>query len=562
MDGDGTGDSSPGTDAADSRQEVISRLERICREFHVDSLLPQILAGEEVLREHGVVDVAVLGQFKAGKSSFLNGLIGRDVLPVNVLPATAVITRIGHGPAERAIVRHTAGRVDEIPLDALPEYVTEQRNPGNAKEVSIVDVELPELEEFRGMRFVDTPGLGSVFAHNTKVSMEWLPRVGGALVAVSVNHPLSEQDLNLLLEVFRHTPETAILLTKADLVSGAQLEDVVEFTKRQVIRHTGKDVAILPFSNRPGFEPLRSAARDHLFHRIVQRREETFEEIVDHKIRFLIAGCRQYLALAHRAAEAAGKAREELREVLAREDGDLSSVKSEIGLQVRDLESRVRTVAGERFHSYHREIRDRMERRLVEAGDEWTGHLAKVTQAFREWLLEALGEELAEVSYYGETHLAGFLVTAQSSFQRSVRAFQDRLAKEIERALGISFTGAQFHAEIDEPARPDVRVGKTFDTQIDLLWFLIPMSVFRSFAFRHYRKQIAWEVEKNLSRLASQWADAVNRSIGGLAGQSLGFMQDELVTIRGLVGNAEDRREEIRNALFELDRLESSSTGR
>jgi hypothetical protein len=473
-----------------------------------------------------------------------------------------VITRIGHGPAERAIVRHTAGRVDEIPLDALPEYVTEQRNPGNAKEVSIVDVELPELEEFRGMRFVDTPGLGSVFAHNTKVSMEWLPRVGGALVAVSVNHPLSEQDLNLLLEVFRHTPETAILLTKADLVSGAQLEDVVEFTKRQVIRHTGKDVAILPFSNRPGFEPLRSAARDHLFHRIVQRREETFEEIVDHKIRFLIAGCRQYLALAHRAAEAAGKAREELREVLAREDGDLSSVKSEIGLQVRDLESRVRTVAGERFHSYHREIRDRMERRLVEAGDEWTGHLAKVTQAFREWLLEALGEELAEVSYYGETHLAGFLVTAQSSFQRSVRAFQDRLAKEIERALGISFTGAQFHAEIDEPARPDVRVGKTFDTQIDLLWFLIPMSVFRSFAFRHYRKQIAWEVEKNLSRLASQWADAVNRSIGGLAGQSLGFMQDELVTIRGLVGNAEDRREEIRNALAELDRLGSSFPGR
>ncbi len=558
MNGDETGASSPGADAADSRQAVISRLERICREFHVDSLIPQIMAGEEVLRDHGVVDVAVLGQFKAGKSSFLNGLIGRDVLPVNVLPATAVITRIGHGPAERALVRRPAGRVEEIRLEDLPEYVTEQRNPGNEKQVSIVDVELPALEGFRGMRFVDTPGLGSVFAHNTKVSMEWLPRVGGALVAVSVNHPLSEQDLNLLLEVFRHTPETAILLTKADLVSAEQLESVVDFTRRQVTNHTGKDVPILPFSNRPGFEPLRNAVRDHLFRRIVHRREETFEDIVNHKIRFLIGGCRQYLALAHHAADAAGKAREELREVLAREEGDSSSVKSEIGLQVRDLETRVRTVAGERFHSHHKEIRGRMELRLGEAGSEWTGNLAKVTQAFREWLLEALGEELAEVSFYGETHLAGFLVTAQSSFQRAVRAFQDRLAKEIERALGISFTGAQFHAEIEEPARPDVRVGKTFDTQIDLLWFLIPMSVFRSFAFRHYRKQIAWEVEKNLSRLASQWADAVNRSIGFLARQSLEFMQDELVTIRSLVGNAGDRREEILNALAELDRLESS----
>ena len=118
------GTSNVRTGAADSRQAVILRLERLCREFHVDSLLPQLRAGEEVLREHGVVDVAVLGQFKAGKSSFLNGLIGRDVLPVNVLPATAVITRIGHGPAERAVVRHLTGRVEEIPLEDLSDFVT------------------------------------------------------------------------------------------------------------------------------------------------------------------------------------------------------------------------------------------------------------------------------------------------------------------------------------------------------------------------------------------------------------------------------------------------------
>jgi GTP-binding protein EngB required for normal cell division len=552
------GSSDVRTDSPDSRREALECLERLCREFRVDSLLPQLRAGVEVLRERGVVDVAVLGQFKAGKSSFLNGLIGRDVLPVNVLPATAVITRIGHGPAERAFARHLAGRIEEIPLEDLPEFVTEQRNPGNAKEVSIVDVELPALEDFRGMRFVDTPGLGSVFAHNTKVSMDWLPRVGGALVAVSVNHPLSEQDLNLLLEVFRHTPETAILLTKADLVSGDQLEEVVEFTKQQVIRHTGKDVAILPFSIRPGFELLRDAVRDHLIRRIVQRREETFEEIVDHKIRYLIAGCRQYLALARHAAEAAGKAREELRVVLSREERDLGSVKSEIGLQVRDLESRVRSTAGERFHSYHREIRGRMDIRLRGAGMGWKGNLAKVTGAFRGWLLDALEEELAEVSYYGETHLAGFLVTAQSSFQRAVRAFQDRLAKEIERALGISFTGGQFHAEIEEPARPDVRVGKTFDSQIDLLWFFIPMSLFRPLAFRHFRKQNAWEVEKNLSRLASQWADAVNESIAGLSRQSLEFMRDELATIQSLVENAHDRRVEIGKALAELDDREAA----
>jgi hypothetical protein len=65
-------------------------------------------------------------------------------------------------------------------------------------------------------------------------------------------------------------------------------------------------------------------------------------------------------------------------------------------------------------------------------------------------------------------------------------------------------------------------------------------------------------VEKNLSRLASQWADAVNRSIGGLARRSLEFMQDERATIQSLVENAEDRRDDIRKALAELDHMEST----
>jgi GTP-binding protein EngB required for normal cell division len=527
----------------------------VCDEFHLESLLTELRAGEEVLQEHGVVDVAVLGQFKAGKSSFLNALIVKDVLPVNVLPATAVITRIGYGHVERVLVRHLSGEIKEIPLDRLPEFVTEHENPGNEKQVSIIDVELPDLEGFRGMRFVDTPGLGSVFAHNTKVSMEWLPHVGGALVTVSVNHPLSEQDVSLLVQVFRHTPETAILLSKADLVSSEQLDAVAEFTRGQIARHTGKDIPILPFSNRTGFENVRSHVRDYFIRRIVARREEAFEEIVHHKIRSLIAGCREYIVVARRAAEAVGKAREELREVLTREENDITSVRSEIGVLTRDLETRVRTASGERFHAYHRNVVDRLELRLRKVEGGWQGNLSKTTEAFRKWLLATIEEELAEVSFHGETHLAGFLLTAQSSVQRTVRAFQDRLAKEIERALGLSFGGAQFHAEIEEPARPDVRVGKTFDTQIELLWFLIPMGIFRPLVLRRFRKQILWETEKNLSRLSGQWADAVNRSIQHLSRQALAFMRNELTTLRGLVESAEDRRADIERALGVLDSL-------
>src|SRR4030042_874980 len=88
---------------------------------------------EELVGGGGVVDVAVLGQFKAGKSSFLNGLIGGAVVPVDVLPSTAVVTRIGHGPMERAVVHRLSGEALEIPVSRLAEFVTERGNPANDK---------------------------------------------------------------------------------------------------------------------------------------------------------------------------------------------------------------------------------------------------------------------------------------------------------------------------------------------------------------------------------------------------------------------------------------------
>src|SRR3990172_6562465 len=251
-------------------------IKRICSSFRIDSLKARLAAVAEGLSGEGVVDVAVLGQFKAGKSSFRNSLFGREVVPAHVLPATSVVTRIGFGQQEHAVVRHLSGKSEEIATARLPEFVTEKENPENRKQVSIVDVELPGLESYRGIRFVDTPGLGSIFSHNTQTSMDWLPRVGGALVAVSVNHPFSQEDMALLSEVFLHTPEVAILLTKADLVTESELHSVSEFTRQQVAHHTGRMLPILPFSILPGFDVFREEVREYLRHRIVAGREERF----------------------------------------------------------------------------------------------------------------------------------------------------------------------------------------------------------------------------------------------------------------------------------------------
>ena len=533
-------------------------IERICGSFRIDSLRPRLAAVAEGLSGEGVVDVAVLGQFKAGRSPFLTALFGKEVVPGHVSPATSVVTRIGFGQKERAVVRHLSGDSEEIATARLPEYVTERENPENRKRVSIVDVELPGLEPYRGIRFVDTPGLGSIFSHNTQTSMDWLPRVGGALVAVSVNHPLSREDLALLSEIFLHTPEVAILLTKADLVTEGELDAVLEFTRLQIAHHTGRELPILPFSVLLRFEAFREEVWEYLRRRIVAGREERFLGIMSHKLRTLAAECRSYLLLAKAASEAAEKAREDLKRILTREREDLKSIRSEVDIHIRDLKAQVRTTAGERYHGHRGEVAVRLQQALDAESPAWRGNLGKTTRRFQEWLTQTLEKELSDLSGRGEEYLSGYLLQGQTSLHRTVRAFQDRIAKEIEQALGVTFEGASFHAAIAEPTRPNIRVGRIFDVSIDLLWFLIPMGVVRSLVFRHFRKRIAWEAEKNLSRLASQWADAVNASIDDLARQAMAFVSEELATIENLVAGAEDRSPDIRDALEKLKSTERS----
>ena len=165
--------------------EAFEYISGLADEWKFANLQPQLAACRNLLQGNNAIDVAVFGRFKAGKSSFLNHLAGRDVLPIGVVPLTAVITRLSYGETDRAVVQFTHGITRNIPLDEIDLYVGENENPENRKQVAAVEVELPELKPLAQLQFVDTPGLGSAFAHNTEAALKWLPNVGAALVAVA-----------------------------------------------------------------------------------------------------------------------------------------------------------------------------------------------------------------------------------------------------------------------------------------------------------------------------------------------------------------------------------------
>ncbi len=195
---------------------ILDTIQRVSKKYGILSLARQIEKYRNLLAKNSLIDVAILGQFKAGKSSFFNSIIGKSVLPVGVIPVTTVITRLSYGQSEGATVTFLDNRQLRISLDEVELFVSEIKNPANQKNVEVVDIELPHLQYYDGLRLVDTPGLGSVFKYNTEISQEWLPEVGMAIVAISADRPLSENDLALIRDLMEHTPKVVLLLTKVD----------------------------------------------------------------------------------------------------------------------------------------------------------------------------------------------------------------------------------------------------------------------------------------------------------------------------------------------------------
>src|SRR5579872_6210926 len=127
---------------------AIDLASNLAQRYELSSLTPLLASVRSAVSQHEV-SVAVIGRFKAGKSSFLNHFTNRSILPVGVVPVTAVVTEVRFGPVERAAVHLMDGRVEQLPVDSIGPFVSERENPENAKRVKLIAVELPSLERFR-----------------------------------------------------------------------------------------------------------------------------------------------------------------------------------------------------------------------------------------------------------------------------------------------------------------------------------------------------------------------------------------------------------------------------
>jgi GTP-binding protein EngB required for normal cell division len=531
-------------------QSALDAAAGICRRYRIDAL-QDFLASCRRFAADRLLNVAVLGRFKAGKSSFLNHLIGRPLLPVGVIPVTSAVTEIEYGPVERADVIFEDGRQERVTLDHIGQFMSEAENPENAKGVARVRLELPSMERYRGIRFVDTPGLDSVFERNTGASLEWLPNVGLALVAVGVDPPLSQRDLELLRTLKRYTPRIAILLTKVDLLGESDRRQVEEFVGSQIARWD-ESVPLLPFSIRTGFESLWKALDDSLLAEVRERAGNERDAILRHKIDSLLEECAGYLNLALQAAEASDSERNELRQRVLGDKESLADARLGLHLAVRHAMGTARA----RFEALLKADEAAVRRRMIEAFERefpsWTRSLRVALERFEAWLDRELTREMSALSSRHRDEFIEPVRRTSRQLAQSLQDFRNRLSERVLEALGVPFKTTQVDFQPEPPRAPDVRVGKVFDRNWELLSPLAPMALVKGAIRRHFRNKIADAVFINLSRLASQWEEIVNGSLLALDKEAERGFDDLVGTIERLIAAAGEEAPGIR---ADLDRL-------
>ena len=519
---------------------------------HEISALSGLLATARAALNQDEITVAVLGRFKAGKSSFLNDFIGRAILPIGVVPVTASVTEVRFGPDERASVRYHDGSIRDVDLDQIGSYISEKENPENAKGVALIAVEIPELRRFRGLKFVDTPGLESALVHNTQTSLDWLPNVGLALVAVSVDPPLSQRDIDLLKSLYQYTPKVGILLTKADLLSEDELQEVATFVRSQLAKNLSGTPRVFPYSTKPGFERFRHALEAALVADTLGHFAEERESIVSRKVETLIRECSDYLTLSLKSAERVQSERQDLREQIVGEKEVVDEVKSQVRLVVQNAVAGTRSMVSNRLETHQKELAQALLQEFETEFPSWTKSLSKMLSSFEDWLAKGLRDHLTVLSIKERSGFLGPLHKVQKQTHRTLQDFRDRLSDRTMHAFGVPLRTTETDIAVVEPSTPDVRVGRVFDRSWELLSPVLPVWLIKRTVRRHFEGKISYLVYQNLSRLTTQWEESIRGALWAVEKEAKRRLDELVGTLDRLLETSDERAPQIQADLTRL----------
>jgi small GTP-binding protein len=411
-------------------------------------------------------NLVILGAFKRGKSTLINALLGEPVLPTAIVPLTSVVTILGYGERLHIQVHFMDGQSREIRREELVDYITEKGNPLNRKGVREVEIAYPSPYLKDGVQIIDTPGVGSVYSHNTEVAYNYLPQVDAAVFVVTVDPPLSAAEQEFLHDIREYVHKLFFVLNKIDYVDDAERREALDFTAGMVQESLdAEQVNIFPLSAKLALQGKTNGHPEFLQASLLPEFEEHLRGFLyREKGRVLLISCLHGALKAITDStlslkverQAGGLSLKELEEKIARFQQELQGLEKEREMSLLLLDGRIKGVLGDldaNLESFKRETEVRLRRQVEEAFQQKSRISLDLRAEMEEFLFSALREVFLAWRRQEIEGLAHKLEETHQEFAGRINAILERLTQLTARIFDFSCRGFAAEEALTEKSR-------------------------------------------------------------------------------------------------------------
>ena len=172
------------------------------------------------------MEVAIVGQFSSGKSTFLNALLSKKILPTGITPVTSKVNYINYADEYKLKVTYKNGAEEYHALEHIARF-TDQRE--SVEDIKYLTLYAP-MDILRDISFVDTPGLNSQSLVDTQSTKKILRDVDGIIWLTLIDNAGKESEAEVLEEYLENFKEKSLcVLNQKDKFSAEQIETTLAY---------------------------------------------------------------------------------------------------------------------------------------------------------------------------------------------------------------------------------------------------------------------------------------------------------------------------------------------
>lgn len=206
------------------RESLLSTLDSIQTESKADNLpdVSENLRIASTLLAKPSYDIVVCGEVKKGKSTFINALIGDELLPTGVRETTSQVFRISNQPNKSYSLQFTDGSSEAISRDQLSRYGSQVDADllgepiFKNRQLDYIQINTPIEFLPQGVSIVDTPGLGALYKSHEFITQQYIRNAAAVVFIFDPSQPMVQQEKLFLEKVFSVTPYVMFVMTKVD----------------------------------------------------------------------------------------------------------------------------------------------------------------------------------------------------------------------------------------------------------------------------------------------------------------------------------------------------------